>query len=355
MNVGIHSCGIAFPKQVRDNSWWPQPVVDTWMKRRRARPSQPSDYEEYTPSMRAAHLAIIETQKDPFMGVVSRFVVQPGQLASELEHVAAERAIAAAGADRAEIDLVMVNSNVPDDINAPNSCLMHESLGLNERCFTLSTSAACNAVMLQLTLAEKMIASGQTRKALLVQSTTPSPMIDPEMNLSPLFGDAASALVVGPVSDGRGLLGCSHRTDGDFYHVIKMNVPGGRWFDAERVLFYPDDAKAGHRMLLLAGEQAGQVVGEALDVAGIKPEDVGFYAAHQGTAWFQRVTRKAGRLTNADSVDTFSWTGNISAVSIPLCCKLATDEGRLEDGDVVAMFSGGSGITWSGMVLRWGR
>ncbi|RPJ00947.1 MAG: hypothetical protein EHM39_04050, partial [Chloroflexi bacterium] len=46
--------------------------------------------------------------------------------------------------------------------------------------------------------------------------------------------------------------------------------------------------------------------------------------------------------------------GNTSAASVPLAMVEAIDEGRLKDGDRVAMCAFGAGLTWASVVLQMG-
>ena len=102
-------------------------------------------------------------------------------------------------------------------------------------------------------------------------------------------------------------------------------------------------------------DMAKDVIDDALGQIGKKPEDVDFYATHQSTYWFRKTTQDYMGLTNAKSFDSFAWTGSLGASNIPFMLGMGEREGLLRDGALVAMYTGGSGITWSGHVMRWGR
>jgi 3-oxoacyl-[acyl-carrier-protein] synthase-3 len=355
-SIGIHAIGYALPESIRTNDWWPPETIERWTARRRRHATDPSaaDTSGMSEGVRAAMAAIEELRPDPFLGVKQRRVVAEGQLSSSLEIQAAEKAIAAAGIDRSKIDLLLVHSMLPDDLNAPNACLLHRELGLKEQCFSMSTVTACNGFLMHLALAQRMIASGQARLALLVHSSVLTPLQDPRMPLSCTFGDGAAAAVVGPVGQGRGILGQDHRTNGEFYNVVRIGVPERRWHEDGRCYMFIDDGPTGHRMLLEIPDMGRVVLATSLEQAGLRPDDIDFFASHQGTAWFRRVSQQVAGLDRARSVDTFEWTGNLSSVNIPLMCALGEEQGLLGAGDLVAMYSGGSAVTWSGIVMRWG-
>src|SRR5437762_10896594 len=109
-----------------------------------------------------------------------------------MELAASEEAIARAEVDRGSIDLLLTNTSVPEYLLSSTACLLHHRLGLHRRCFTLQVDAVSNSFQMQLALAERMIAAGRARCALLVQSCSVLRLVDPKAPIAPLFGDAAT-------------------------------------------------------------------------------------------------------------------------------------------------------------------
>ena len=60
-------------------------------------------------------------------------------------------------------------------------------------------------------------------------------------------------------------------------------------------------------------------------------------------------------LQSAKTYDTYPTAGTLSSANLPLIFKYAEREGLLGDGDLVAMYQAGSGMTYSATILRWGR
>jgi 3-oxoacyl-[acyl-carrier-protein] synthase-3 len=351
-SVGIHGVGVFLPPEVRTNDWWPREVVAKWSERVRSDFARRS--QDPTPGEAVVLAEMAAVRADPFQGAERRHVMAPGMKSSDMETAAARAALEDAGTAPSEIDVVLSASMCPDAINSPNACLVHRRLGLPARCFALQTEAACNSFQMQLGLAEGFIATGRARRVLLVQSSSLSPMMPWDQPFSAWFGDGASAVVVGPVSDGRGILGSDHYVDGQLHGALECGPPGGSWWEGRAVVHTPDLAKA-RALLLGVVDRAQQSVGGALARAGLGPDDVDFYASHQATVWFRRATQDFIGLTRARYLDTFPWAANLSPANLPLQLSLASREGLLHDGDVVAMHSGGTGIVWSATVLRWGR
>jgi 3-oxoacyl-[acyl-carrier-protein] synthase-3 len=354
-SIGILGVGTYLPPEVRRNDFWPDHLVARWRERalRRVDRMRADLANAPTEAARKTMEAIIEIAADPFGGARERRVMQEGMNATDMETRAAEQAIARSGVAKDQIDLVLSYTMIPDFINVPSACVVHKNLGLEERCTTLAVDAVCNSFLMQLTLAQGMIASGAARYALLTQSSALTHLPASGEVVDAAGGDGAAAVVVGPVSGGRGILSYSHHADGSLAGALVCGVPDGRWYDG-RCVAYSADNRANANMIVRLAERAGQVVGESLEKAGIAREEVAFYASHQALHWLRRLGQECSGLTHARYVDHFEYTGTISAANLPFQLAVAEREGLLRPGDVVACYQGGTGMTWSGMAMRWG-
>jgi 3-oxoacyl-[acyl-carrier-protein] synthase-3 len=354
-NVGILSIGIHLPTEIRKNDWWPDEIQRKWQERANlTRPSHGAD-DAQTEGARRTLDAMRGFKDDPFKGSIERRIMPKGSNPSDMEVAAAEDALARAKISRDDIDLVMVYSQLPDFLIVPQAPLIHRRLNLRRECMALDTQAACNSFLVQYWLAEQMIKGGQVRNALLIQSSSVSHITEAHDHNSVWFGDGATAVVVGPVSQGHGNLAWSNRTDGNFHQALVGGKAGQRWWEADQTVLYTPDRQCARNMLLLIADLAKEVVDEALARSGHAPGDVNFYATHQSTYWFRKTTQDYMGLDRAKSFDSFAWTGSLGASNIPFMLGMGEREGLLKDGDLIAMYTGGSGITWTGQVMKWGR
>jgi 3-oxoacyl-[acyl-carrier-protein] synthase-3 len=290
---------------------------------------------------------------DLFQGSQRRHVISSDQVAMDLELVAAREALANAAVSPGEIDLLLTHSGVPDYLCTNTACSLHLRLGLPSNCFTLAVEAASNAFLMQATLAQQAIQSGAARRALLVQSSTFSRILPQAAPYSPWLGDAATAVVVGPVEADHGFLSWQHRTDGSVENTLVAGIPGKRWYDEGRVIAYPANMEALKRMFLSLITNTKDVGRPALADANVNPSEVNFYASHQGTAWFRENTQRVLGLSNAKFVDTWPDTASVYSSNIPLCLYVGQRDGLLARGDIVTMLSGGGGQTFSCGVMKW--
>lgn len=355
--VGIHGIGAHLPEVVRKNDAWAPETVERWVGRnawdseREERALEQADDE----SARLALRAIASVAGDPFQGAIERRVLPEGMTAVDMGVEACRRAMDDAEVEANDIDLLLGYSFAPDFLNVPDACIVHERLGLPSRCFTMNSDSVCNSFQMQLTLAESLIRTGAAKRALLFQTSAVS-RVNPEHEpMSIHFGDGATAVVVGPVAGGRGLLAQAHRTDGSVHRALVCTVPGKQWWEEGRILSTTLDRAASRRMFLRVPAMGREVVHDALAQAGLVADDVDFFACHQATSWFRRISQEHIGLAHARTLDTYPWAGTLSAANLPLVLFEARRKGLLHDDDLVAMYQGGTGMTYSGSVLRWGR
>ncbi len=357
VRTGILGIGTYLPPTVRTNEWWPRQTVERWLDRHVWDKQKKKEYDDQPPPAGMARvLAKIEQYRsDPFHGARERRVMDERTTAGEMSHFAAKEALEQSGIDRGEIDLLLSNAFIPDHLGEPHACVVHRRLGLSPECITFDVDAVCNSFQMQLGIAESMIAAGRIRYALLVQTSAVSRVNPLEESFAIHFGDGATAVVVGPVSRGRGVLSQVHRTDGRAHGAMVCTVPDKQWWEEGRIWAVCLNRSAASRMFLSLADLGKEVVSEALVRAELSRSDVDFFACHQATVWFREVTQSFLELKQAKTVDTYTWAGTLSGANLPLVLFEGQRLGLLSDGDLVAMFQGGTGMTYSATVLRWGK
>jgi 3-oxoacyl-[acyl-carrier-protein] synthase-3 len=351
--VGILAVGSYLPPTIRGNDWWPADVVEGWMRQRAAAKAAPPP-AVMTPGMTTVARAMTEQAVDPFQGAVQRRVMDDDVSITDLEVAASRDAIARGGVDPAAIDLLLVHTAVPEYLLSNPASVVHARLGLSRRCLTLETDASAYSFLAQLTLAETMIRAGRARTALLVQSSGMSRLIDPKDAVSPLFGDGATAVLVGRVDDARGIVATVHLTDGAHPRTLIASVRGGRWYDDGRSVAHSAEPLSARQVFLETIDRAKEAIDAVLGEARLTAADIDFFGVHQGTPWLRQLSQHHAGLGAARSIDTFAETGYLFAASIPLGLRMAEDRGLLRNDDRVLLFGGGTGMTYGATVLRWG-
>jgi 3-oxoacyl-[acyl-carrier-protein] synthase III len=109
------------------------------------------------------------------------------------------------------------------------------------------------------------------------------------------------------------------------------------------------------RAFLELADVAKEVVDEVLAETGVSPADIAFFGVHQGTPWLRKLLLEHLGLVHAKSVETFAWAASLFGSNIPLALSIGQRERMLKTDDLVLMFAGGAGTTFSSQLVRWGR
>src|SRR4051812_43653208 len=171
---------------------------------------------------------LVETSDDWITtrtGIKQRRKAGPGEYTSMFAVKAARQAIEKAGVDPSEIDLLICATVSPDQILPSTACLIQAEIGAhNAAAFDLA--AACSGFLYGLSVADSMIRTGQAKYALVVGAEVLTQYVDyTDRSTCVIFGDGAGAAVLGPVSDGRGILASRIKSDGRF--AEQLFAPGG--------------------------------------------------------------------------------------------------------------------------------
>ena len=96
-----------------------------------------------------------------------------------------------------------------------------------------------------------------------------------------------------------------------------------------------------------------EVIMEALDKNGFKPEDIDVLVPHQANLRITQFVAHKMKLPEEKIVSNIEKYGNTTAASIPIAMSEAWESGRIKDGDLVCLAAFGSGFTWASALIRW--
>ncbi|MGH9901312.1 MAG: beta-ketoacyl-ACP synthase 3, partial [Pyrinomonadaceae bacterium] len=243
----------------------------------------------------------------------------------------------------------------PDQILPSTGCLIQAELGAN-RAAAFDLAAACSGFLYGLTLADKMIRTGQTRYALVIGAELLTRYVDyTDRTTCVIFGDGAGAALLGPVEAERGILASRIRSDGRFAEQLYAPGGGTRLPPSAETLsggmhFYK---MRGNELFKVAVRSMADVSRDVLKEAGYSPGDVKLFIPHQAN---QRITDAVADKLNVDNSRVYSnieMHGNTSSASIPIALDECIEQGKVSEGDLVLMASFGGGVTWGAVLVRW--
>lgn len=288
-------------------------------------------------------------------GIKERRFVEPGTGASDLGLRAAERALAAAGTTPAEVDLLICATYTPDMAFPSTACLIQDRLGAKPAA-AFDLQAACSGFVYAMITASQFVSGGSVRRALVVASEVNSTIVDPkDQKVTPLFGDGAGAVVLGPVNHGGGILGFHLGADGGGGGLFYMPAGGSkRPATLETVAAREHYIKMDGPSLFRFGVEAMvQASRQALDRSGLSVDDVDLFIPHQANVRIIDAGLARLGIPKEKTVITLDRFANTSAATIPIALDEMVRSGRLASGMNVLLTGFGAGLTWGSTVLRW--
>lgn len=280
-------------------------------------------------------------------GIRSRHFAEAGQTSSDLAFHAANRALAQAGIEAGDLDLIIVATSTPDFIFPSTACLLQGRLG-NKGATAFDLQAVCCGFVYALGVAEKFIRSGSHKRALVVGAEVFSRILDwKDRTTCVLFGDGAGAVVV-EASETPGILATTMHADGSMAGMLSVpgQVSGGQ------VIGDPFLRMDGQGVFKFAVRILADVSGETCAAAGVAPETVDWLVPHQANIRIIESTAKKMGLPMERVIVTVDHHGNTSAASVPLALDEAMRSGRIQPGQKVLLEGVGGGFTWGAALVQ---
>ncbi|WP_313800651.1 beta-ketoacyl-ACP synthase III [Cytobacillus sp.] len=273
-------------------------------------------------------------------GIEERRIADDDTDTSDLAYEAAKNAIAHANIPAEEIGMIIVATVTPDRPFPSVATMLQERLGAVNAA-AMDVSAACAGFMYGMITAKQFIESGSYKYILVVGVEKLSKITDWEdRNTAVLFGDGAGAVVLGSVSEGRGILSFDLGADGS----------GGKHLYQEDYI-----VMNGREVFKFAVRQMGESSVKVLEKAGLSKTDVDLLIPHQANIRIMEASRQRLELPEEKMSKTVHKYGNTSSASIPIALAEELEAGRVKDDDLIVMVGFGGGLTWGAIALRWGR
>lgn len=290
-------------------------------------------------------------------GIQTRHWASDEQSTSHLAEQAARRACEAAGIEPSSVDAILLSTTSPDMVFPSTACHLQRALGIKGAA-AFDLTASCSGFLYGLSMADRMVRSGQFQRCLVVAAEIKSRFLNPyDESTAILFGDGAAAAVVEGDSgqEPNGILGIRLFADGTRHGLIKIAAGGSRRpsdlhtiRDRLHVL-----SMQGGPLFRIAIKRLAEAVTETLKEFSVGIDDVHQAVFHQANG---RLLTSLGRRLGLPSEKMYSVierTGNTSSASLPIALDHLLREGRIRSGDLVLLGAFGGGLTWATALIRW--
>ena len=303
---------------------------------------------------------MVETNDEWIMkrvGIRERHIVEPGIATSDLAKEASLKAIANAGLTPADIDFILVATTTPDTLFPSTACILQDKIGAS-KAWGFDLMAACSGFTYGVTTAAQMVASGASRRALVVGADVMSSIIDyTDRTTCVLFGDGAGAVVLEASDDENvGIIDFENYVDGSGGPALCMPAGGSRMpasvETVEKRLHYVK--QDGQAVFKFAVRNMEEVCRRLLIRNKIHGSDIDLFVPHQASLRIILAAAEKLGMPKEKIVINIDRFGNTTAGTIPLALNDAVEAGRLKRGDLVLLASVGAGFTVGGVLLRWG-
>lgn len=298
-------------------------------------------------------------------GINERRIAGENECSSDLGTAAARVLFDSGVCAPRDIDYVLLCTQSPDYFLPTTACILQHRLGIPQEAGALDFNLGCSGFVYGLGLAKGLIETGQVKNVLLITAETYSKFIGPrDRSVRTLFGDAATAALIGSVNDGtEDYLGpFVHGTDGSgSAHLV---VPGGALRNSHPDREPLEDSNGNFRSeanLYMNGPEifnftlrvVPNVISRLLARAGKDLACVDWFVFHQANAYILEHLRKRLKIPPEKFVIAFSDCGNTVSSTIPIALKRLSLSGSLKQGQSIMLVGFGVGYSWAAAMTRW--
>lgn len=282
-------------------------------------------------------------------GIERRHIAAEGETTVDLAEHAARRALDAAGVRPEDVDFIAFGTTTPDLVFPNCGVLLQGRLGCRGGP-AFSVETACSGFMYALSIADKYVRCGESKRALVVGSETLSRITDwSDRSTAILFADGAGAVLLEP-SPEPGILSTHLHADGFYKDLLYCGSGVSKGFgpDKGRMAI----SMVGSEVFRVAITTLGKAVDEALAANNLGRSAIDWLVPHQANLRIIQAMARKLELPMERVIVTIQDHGNTSAASVPLALDLAIRDGRVKRGDLLLLEAFGGGFTWGSALVR---
>ncbi|MEU2720387.1 beta-ketoacyl-ACP synthase III [Streptomyces smyrnaeus] len=281
-------------------------------------------------------------------GIVTRRIAAESETVADLATVAAGKALAAAGLDPADIDLVVLATCSARDRCPSNAAQVARALGIPSA-VAYDLNNGCAGFCTALASASHSVSAGAARHALVIGAEKMSDVTDwTDRTTCVLLADGAGAAVVSAVPD------TEQQGGPEGIGPVEWGSDPSRG-DTVRLLddWQPRFAQEGQAVFRWVTTELPALARRACERAGLAPGDLAGVVTHQANLrMIEALLRQLDLAEDVVIARDVAESGNTSAASVPLALAKLVERRELAPGAPVLLLSFGGGLSWAGQVVR---
>jgi 3-oxoacyl-[acyl-carrier-protein] synthase-3 len=284
-------------------------------------------------------------------GIKRRHIAGEDETTSSMGLAAARTAMKMAGVGAEDIDLIVLGTATPDKIFPSTACIIQRQLGV-KGCPAFDVHAACSGFIYGLDVANRYIATGGARTALVIGSETLSRITNwKDRGTAVLFGDGAGAVVL-QADDEPGILATHIHADGEYEFLLQVEQGVSVGFDVTRSggAYIQMEGNAVFRRAVATFDNIARETVADLDG---HLDDIDWFVPHQANMRIIKAAAKKLKMPMERVIATVDEHANTSGASIPLAMDLAIRDGRIQRGQTLMLAAFGAGFTWGSAMIRY--
>ena len=272
------------------------------------------------------------------VGIRTRHIAEPDETVADMAARAGSKALAAAGLDAADIDLVVLATTTAAERSPSNAARVSALLDVPAPA-AIDVNTFCSGFCHALAIADHAISAGSASRALVVAADKFSAVVDwTDRNTCVLVGDGAGAAVV-TASDAPGISPVVWGSDPKAGRAVRLEPPTN---------LFEQDGQTVFRWATTALPVIARTICER---AGLTPADLAGVVLHQANLRIiEPLAERLGAVNAVIARDVVE-SGNTSAASVPLAFSKLVERGELPEGGPVLLLGFGGGLSYAGQIV----
>lgn len=284
-------------------------------------------------------------------GIHERHIAHDEEYASDLAIKAVADLVERKQVSLDGVDQIIATSFTPDHFTPTISGLVQGHFNI-PHAGSFDLNAGCTGFAYAISVADALVSAGVNSKILVVATEVISKIVDyADRSTCILFGDGAAACLVERTEGTGAVLARYFHSDGDLAHYVtcgnQSDIVGATKLKDRHVF-----EQNGQQVYRYVMQNVPEGVVGLLEKAGRSLDELDWFVPHSANMRMIQTICDKIPFPPEKTLTSLEYFGNTSSASIPLALWLAQNEGKLHEGDLVALYGFGGGLTHGGVLVE---